>query len=176
MISLEEAVVRKLKTAQHILCTVESCTGGLIAHLLTNVSGASEVYWGTRVTYDNSAKELLGVSTDLLVQHGAVSSEVAQSMAENGLLNMHECPTRAQSLSLIKPRGLICVATSGIAGPNGGTKEKPVGLCYIALAISGRQTHVERFQVPLDQLTPFDRLRIKTLFAQKALELIRGSV
>ena len=172
MISLEEAVIRKLRTTQHLLCTVESCTGGLIAHLVTNVSGASEVFWGTYVVYDNSAKEELGVSPQTLQSQGAVSAETAKELAERGLQRFHNNPTRMLSYSLLKPKGLICVATTGIAGPNGGTKEKPVGLCYIGLAITGRKTIVEEFRAA----SPTNRIQTKTLFAQRALELIRGSV
>lgn len=179
MINLEEAVVRKLKTSQHILCTVESCTGGLIAHLITNVPGASEVYWGSWVTYDNSSKEELGVRSQILSAHGAVSPEVAAEMAERGLSRIQQNPGRASSYSLLKPRGLICIATTGIAGPSGGSKEKPVGLCYIGLAISGRKTLVEPFNATLSATpyaTPYERSDIKLQFAHKALEIIRGSV
>jgi len=170
VINLEEAVIRKLKTAQHILCTVESCTGGLIAHWVTNVPGSSEVYWGSYVTYDNSAKEELGVPRLLMSQHGAVSSEVARALAESGLKRLQDNPFQPESRSLLKPRGIVCVATTGIAGPTGGTPGKPVGLCYIALAITGRKTIIEDFRATVD-----DRVAIKGQFAQRALELIRES-
>ena len=169
MINLEEAVLRKLKTAQHILCTVESCTGGLIAHSITNVSGSSEVFWGSYVTYDNSAKEELGVSAKTLEQYGAVSKEVAQELAECGLKRFLNNPLRASSPSLIKPKGWICISTTGIAGPTGGSATKPVGLCYIGLAVSGRPTRVEEFQAFAQ-----DRVSIKEQFANKALEILRG--
>jgi PncC family amidohydrolase len=172
LISLEEAVIRKLRTTQHLLCTVESCTGGLIAHLVTNISGASEVFWGSSVVYDNSAKEELGVSPQILQTHGAVSAETAKELAEKGLQKFHNNPTRMQSYALLKPKGLICIATTGIAGPNGGTKEKPVGICFIGLSITGRKTIVEEFRAS----STSSRIQIKTLFAQRALELIRGSV
>ena len=172
VINLEEAVVRKLKTSQHVLCTIESCTGGLLAHLITNVSGASEVYWGSFVTYDNSSKEDLGVSHSSLESFGAVSEEVAKEMAENGLKRLQNSPSRAHSFSLIKPKGLICAVTTGIAGPSGGSREKPVGLCYIGLAISGRKVFVERFLAD----PHLDRIQMKHQFAQKTLELIRGSI
>lgn len=172
MINLEEAVVRKIKTAQHILCTVESCTGGLLSHLVTNVSGASEIYWGSFVTYDNSAKTNLGVSSQLIEKFGAVSAEVVQEMAQKGLEKMQASLSRSQSISLIKPKGLACIATSGIAGPGGGSREKPVGLCYIGLALSGRTTCVEKFQAT----GPLDRVNYKNQFAIRALELIRSYI
>jgi PncC family amidohydrolase len=172
VISLEEAVIRKLKTTQHVLSTVESCTGGLIAHLITNVSGASEVYCGGTVVYDNSFKEDLGVSSSLITEKGAVSVEIARELAEFGLEKTKQILARSTSFALLKPRGLVCIATTGIAGPNGGTKDKPVGLCFIGLAISGKKTVIEKFQA----VTHMDRLQIKNQFAQRALELIRGSV
>lgn len=169
MINLEEAVIRKLKATQHILCTVESSTGGLLAHLLTNVPGASEVYWGTVVSYDNSLKQDLGVLKTSLDQHGAVSPVVAQELAERGLEKMQAATSKNPSYALLKPRGLICISTTGIAGPGGGTEEKPVGLCYLGLAISGKKTHVEEFHA----FPVTDRVQVKTQFAQKALEMIR---
>ncbi len=172
MINLEEAVVRKLKTVQHLLCTVESCTGGLLAHLITNVPGASEVYWGTFVTYDNSAKEDLGVHASIIETHGAVSEKTAIELAESGLSKFQRGLEGKHSYSLLKPRGLICVSTTGIAGPTGGTHDKPIGLCYFGLAISGRPTLSEAFQAPPNT----SRVQSKMLFAQKALEFIRGNV
>jgi nicotinamide-nucleotide amidase len=171
MISLEETVVRKLKTTQHILSTVESCTGGLISHLITNVSGASEVYWGTSVAYDNSFKEDLGVPKELIAAHGAVSMEVARALAEHGLQKMQRIIPNANSYALLKPRGLACLSTTGIAGPSGGTREKPVGTCFIGLAVTGKKTIIEMFHAN----PATDRLQTKLQFAQKALELIRGS-
>lgn len=172
MINLEEAVVRKLKTIQHILCSIESCTGGLIAHLITNVPGASEVYWGSTVAYDNSAKEDLGVPSQIIQSHGAVSAEVARELAERGLQKMQNNSSRLKSYSLLKPKGLICVATTGVAGPAGGTREKPVGLCFIGLSVSGKKTLIEEFHAPETS----NRLQTKIQFAQKALEMIRGRV
>ncbi|MBI2712408.1 MAG: CinA family protein [Bdellovibrio sp.] len=169
MINLEEAVLRKLKTAQHVLCTVESCTGGLVAHSITNVSGASEIFWGSYVTYDNSAKLELGVSLKTLEKYGAVSKEVAQELAECGLKKFAENPDRSNSTNLIKPKGWVCISTTGIAGPTGGTLKKPVGLCFIAVAMTGKKTRVEEFHSVAQ-----DRLLIKEQFAMKALEILRG--
>lgn len=169
MITLEELVVKKLKATQHLLCTIESCTGGLIAHLITNISGASEIYWGSVVAYDNSVKEELGVPPSLIASQGAVSPEVAREMAEHGLKKMQNNSSRIESFALLKPKGLICVSTTGIAGPGGGTSEKPVGLCYIGLARSGQKTIIEKILLS----PPLDRIQTKTQFAKMALDLIR---
>jgi PncC family amidohydrolase len=121
--SLEVAVIRFLKENGLTLCTAESCTGGLIAKRLTDVSGASEVFLGGCVTYANSAKEgLIGVSHESLEKFGAVSEQVALEMARG----------------VRKAVGAdIAVSTTGIAGPDGGTPEKPVGTVWIAVNFKG---------------------------------------
>jgi nicotinamide mononucleotide (NMN) deamidase PncC len=166
--NLEEEVVQKLKVTQHLLYTVESCTGGFISNLITNVSGASAVFFGSTIVYDNAAKQELGVPEEIIASQGAVSPEVALALAEQGLKKLQTNPFLAKSHSLLKPRGFICVSTTGIAGPSGGSKEKPVGLCYIGLAKTGQPTLVEPFQVP----SPQDRLDTKLQFTHKALELL----
>jgi nicotinamide-nucleotide amidase len=102
------------------LATAESCTGGLVAHLITEVAGSSDYFTGALVTYANDAKiGLADVPTDVLEAHGAVSAEVARAMAEG---------TRRRL-------GVdVAVAVTGIAGPDGGTADKPVGLTYVAVA------------------------------------------
>ncbi len=167
--SLEKAVVRKLKASRQILCTVESCTGGLISNLITDVSGASEVFWGSFIVYDNSAKEALGISKHLITTKGAVSPEVAYELAERGLEKMQNAPFLSESFALLKPHELICLSTTGIAGPSGGTSEKPVGLCYMGIAISGKKTRVDKIQVE----SSLDRIQTKSQFAQRALEILR---
>jgi nicotinamide-nucleotide amidase len=118
--ALEEVVVRLLKQRNETVATAESCTGGLIANKITNVSGASEVFLAGYVTYANSAKsDVLGVDPKLIDKHGAVSEAVARAMAEGAR-------TRAASR--------YGLATTGIAGPTGGSDEKPVGTVFIALA------------------------------------------
>jgi PncC family amidohydrolase len=100
--------------------TAESCTGGLISAAVTDVSGASAVFWGGIVSYDNSVKEhLLGVEHETLATLGAVSAKTAEQMAMGAV--------RALSVD-------FAVSVTGIAGPGGGTPEKPVGLVYIAVA------------------------------------------
>ncbi|MEF8848689.1 MAG: CinA family protein [Candidatus Thermoplasmatota archaeon] len=102
------------------IATAESCTGGLIGHILTNVSGSSDYFDRGVVSYSNLSKmELLDVSEELLENHGAVSKEVAKAMAE-GIRRKADVD--------------IGVSSTGIAGPTGGTKEKPVGLVYMGLS------------------------------------------
>ena len=108
------------------IATAESCTGGLVAALLTETAGSSDVYERGFVTYSNAAKaELLGVDPNLIWAHGAVSEPVARAMADGAL---------AHSVAD------IAVAVTGIAGPGGGSAEKPVGLVHLALARRGRTT------------------------------------
>jgi PncC family amidohydrolase len=105
------------------LGTAESCTGGLLAHRITSIPGSSEYYLGGVVAYANEVKEmLLGVRHETLVDHGAVSGETAREMAQGARLRL------GADLGL---------ATTGIAGPTGGTPEKPVGLVYVALSVAG---------------------------------------
>ena len=112
------------------LATAESCTGGLIAGCLTGIPGSSHVVDRGFVTYSNSSKtQMLGVPPELVMSCGAVSEEVARAMAEGAL----------------SEAGVdIAVAVTGIAGPDGGTSEKEVGLVHIAVALAGRETSHER--------------------------------
>jgi competence/damage-inducible protein CinA-like protein len=151
--AIEEIVVRLLKRRKQTLATAESCTGGLIANRITNVSGASEVFLAGYVTYANSAKsDVLNVDSKLIDKDGAVSEAVARAMAEGAR-------TRATAT-----HGL---ATTGIAGPTGGSDEKPVGTLYIALASGDLETVVGKFVFPTDRET------FKQLAAQAALDLLR---
>ena len=151
--ALEEVVVRLLKRRNQTLATAESCTGGLMANRITNVSGASEVFLAGYVTYSNSAKiDVLHVDPKLIDKHGAVSEAVARAMAEGA---------RARAAS---QHGL---ATTGIAGPTGGSDEKPVGTVYIALASGNSETVAKKFVFPTDRET------FKQLAAQAALDLLR---
>jgi len=113
-------VAELLKHKKLTVATAESCTGGLIGHTLTNVSGSSEYYDRGIISYSNRAKmELLGVKEETLKKHGAVSEQTAREMA----IGVRE-----------RSRVDIGIATTGIAGPTGGTREKPVGLVYIGLS------------------------------------------
>lgn len=157
---LARRVVERLRAIGGWLATVESCTGGLIADRITNVHGSSEVFWGFWVTYDNSAKQLLGVPAELIVAHGAVSEQVARSMCESGLQRL--VSTRPDA------RSTFCLATTGIAGPGGATPTKPVGLSYVGLASSTGPTDVVRVLAPPQN----DRAANKQRFADEALELL----
>ena len=124
MHEVAEAVVRKLKEAGMTVTTVESCTGGLLSATLVDVSGASDVFYQGVVTYANEAKvRLVGVKEATLQAHGAVSEETAREMAEGG--------AKAANAD-------AALAVTGIAGPGGGTKEKPVGLVYIGCYVNGK--------------------------------------
>jgi len=151
--TLETVVVRLLKQRKETLATAESCTGGLIANKITNVSGASEVFLAGYVTYANSAKsDVLNVDSKLIDKHGAVSEAVARAMAEGA--RRREASTHG-------------LATTGIAGPTGGSDEKPIGTVYIALASENSGTIVKKFRFPTDRET------FKQLAAQAALDLLR---
>ncbi|MCX7666357.1 MAG: competence/damage-inducible protein A [Gemmataceae bacterium] len=117
---LQHAVVKLLNEKRQTLCTAESVTGGLIAHRITQVAGASEWFYGGVVTYTDAIKhQELGVPLNLLEQYGAVSQPVAEAMAQGALR---------------KFRTDLAVATTGFAGPSGGTEENPVGTVYTAIA------------------------------------------
>lgn len=151
--SLEATVVRLLTERQLTLATAESCTGGLIANRITDVPGASAVFTHGFVTYANDAKTgLLGVSPDDLLHHGAVSETVACQMAAGAL--------HASGAD-------IAVAVTGIAGPGGGTPEKPVGTAWIGLA--RRAAPPAAFKV----FHPRNRHDFKLAVSQAALETVR---
>lgn len=120
------ALLAQLRTAKMRIATAESCTGGLIAGLLTEIAGSSDVVERGFVVYSNEAKaELLGVPSELIATHGAVSECVARAMAEGALRHS---------------RADIAIAVTGVAGPGGGTTAKPVGLVHIAAARRGHAT------------------------------------
>lgn len=150
------ATVGALLRERGLSCAAaESCTGGLIAHLMTGLSGSSEYFLGSVVSYSNDVKSgVLGVPADLIARHGAVSREVAQAMLL-GVLRL----TKAD----------VGMATTGIAGPGGGTQAKPAGTVWIAAG--SRENAVAR-----EFRFPFDRERNKTVFAKTALFLLRACV
>ena len=119
-------LVKLLKERNLSFGTAESCTGGLLGKIFTDLPGVSSVYNGTIVSYANSVKQnVLNIPADILEKHGAVSSETAALMAENAA----------------KVLGCDCaISTTGIAGPDGGTPEKPVGLVYIGCFCNGKTT------------------------------------
>jgi len=148
---LEAVVVRLLTERKQTLALAESCTGGLIAHRVTNVPGASAVLLAGLVTYSNEAKQsCLGVRPETLAAHGAVSEPVAREMAEGARRR-----TGAR----------LAIAVTGIAGPTGGTPDKPVGTVFIALA-------TERHTFFLNPVNCYDRETFKYVTSQQALELL----
>ena len=151
--SLEEVVVRLLRERGMTLATAESCTGGLISNRITDVPGASAVFTHGFITYANEAKtQLLGVPAELIASHGAVSEDVACRMAAGAL--------EASGADL-------AVAVTGIAGPDGGTEEKPVGTAWIGVAVKGKA--VRAFRV----YHPRNRHDFKLAVSQSALEAVR---
>jgi len=126
MVDRAERLLSTARTKVLHLATAESCTGGLIAALLTEIPGSSDVFERGFVTYSNAAKvEMLGVPADAVRQHGAVSPEVARAMAEG---------------AIARSAADLAVAVTGVAGPSGGTPTKPVGLVEFACAIRGKDT------------------------------------
>jgi nicotinamide-nucleotide amidase len=154
--SIEEVLVKLLTERKETLALAESCTGGLLANRITNVPGASKVFVAGHVVYSNEAKiDMLGVDKDLIEKHGAVSEPIARAMAEGA---------RARA------RSAYALATTGIAGPTGGSEEKPVGTVYVALAFADEETIVKRFFFPSDRET------FKELTAQASFDLLRRQV
>jgi nicotinamide-nucleotide amidase len=150
--TLEEVLVQLLASRKETIAAAESCTGGLLAHRLTNVPGASEVFLADYVVYANKAKiNALNIDPKLIEQNGAVSEPVARAMAEGA---------RAQAGST------YALATTGIAGPTGGSAEKPVGTVFIGLAAPDKSAVKKLF-------FPSDREMFKQLVAQAAFELLR---
>ena len=143
---------RLLRDKRLTLALAESCTGGLVGAMLTSVPGSSDYVLLDAVTYANSAKtKMLGVSPELLRAHGAVSEESAAAMAEGALRVAHSD---------------LAVSITGIAGPGGGTEQKPVGLVFFGLAKKGAPTVTKRRNLP------GDRERIRTLAAYVALKMV----
>jgi nicotinamide-nucleotide amidase len=155
-VSEAENLLQRYRRAGLRIATAESCTGGMVAAALTEIAGASDVVERGFVTYSNAAKtEMLGVPAALLAQYGAVSSQVARSMAEGALAH---APAD------------VAVAITGIAGPGGAVAGKPVGLVYLATARRGRDTKVERQQFG------GDRQAVRTAACQRALELLNAAI
>lgn len=151
--NLEAVVGQLLREHKATIAVAESCTGGLLAHRLTNVSGSSDYFLLSAVTYANSVKEtLLGVPADILDTHGAVSEATALAMAEG-----------------VRDRAGAdyALATTGIAGPTGGSEDKPVGTVWIGMA-TPRGTIAKRRYFPFGR-----RLMNKQMFSMAALELLR---
>lgn len=151
-----KALVALLASRRLKLATAESCTGGLVAGLITEIAGSSAVLDRGFVVYSNEAKSgMLGVSTHTLAEHGAVSEPTARELAEGAL---------ARSLAD------VAVSITGIAGPGGGSDAKPVGLVHFACARKGRETaHVER------RFGDLGRSGIRRAAIEQALDLIEAA-
>jgi competence/damage-inducible protein CinA-like protein len=150
--TLEEVVVKLLVQLNQTVAVAESCTGGLLANRITNVPGASAVFLAGYVCYANQAKiDMLDVDPHLIEKHGAVSEQVVCALAEH---------------ARVCARSDYALATTGVAGPGGGSPEKPVGTVYIGLADSGETIAKELF-------FPTDRETFKQIATQAALELLR---
>ena len=151
--TIEEKIAKILIDKNLTIATTESCTGGLLSSKLTDVSGSSAFVHLNFVTYSNEAKhKILGVSDETLEKFGAVSEECSIEMAK-GLHNV----THAD----------ICLSTTGIAGPTGGTAEKPVGLMYSTIYTKNK---TESFKVLLSP--DLERIKMKEAFAQAVLEKV----
>ncbi len=149
--SLEEKIVSLLQEKGWKIASAESCSGGMIASRLVNVSGVSDVFEEGYITYSNAAKhKLLGVSKQSLGQYGAVSSQVAGEMALGAAR---------------QARARAAIAVTGIAGPGGGTPQKPVGLVYIGCYVDGRVFVTENY-------FQGSRQEIRTATTQAALSLL----
>jgi len=145
-------IVTSLTVRRETLALAESCTGGCIADHITNVPGASAIFRGGFVTYSNEMKErCLGVRAETLARHGAVSEAVAKEMAEG-----------ARRVS----GSDYAISVTGIAGPDGGTPDKPVGTVFIGLACA-RETRV------IQKFNPWDRLTFKEVTMRQALDELR---
>lgn len=151
--SLEDSAVRLLRSLGLTLSTAESCTGGLVAKRFTDIAGVSDVFMGGCITYSNQSKtELLGVSPETLAAHGAVSAQTALEMARGVRLRLGTD---------------VGISTTGIAGPGGGTPEKPVGTVYIAIS-----TKAEDNFTLLTLSSMRERAYIRTLSANEAIAQI----
>lgn len=149
--------LEKARTKGVTIATAESCTGGLVAGLLTEIAGSSDVVERGFVTYSNEAKiEMLGVPEATLIAHGAVSEATARAMAEGALAHS---------------RAAFAVSITGIAGPGGGTADKPVGLVHFACAGKGRATvHAER------RFGSLDRAGVRYAAVVQALAMLEEAV
>jgi nicotinamide-nucleotide amidase len=147
-----EHLVRALRNRGWKLATAESCTGGMVAAAMTDIAGSSDVFDRGFVTYSNEAKsDMLGVPADLIGKHGAVSEVVARAMAKGALRNS---------------MADIAVSITGVAGPGGGSVQKPVGLVHFACATKEKTEHLEM------RFGDLSRAAIREAAVQQALQLV----
>jgi nicotinamide-nucleotide amidase len=151
-----ESLLAACRSKGIMLATAESCTGGLIAAALTAIAGSSDVIDRGFITYSNAAKtEMIGVPMPLIEAHGAVSDEVARAMADG---------------ALARSRAAIVISVTGVAGPSGGSVDKPVGLVYFGLARTAKPVICER------QVFRGDRTAIRTATVDHAFKMIRAAL
>lgn len=154
---IAEKVFQALKDKRLVLTTAESCTGGMVAAAITDIAGSSDVFDRGFVTYSNAAKsEMLGVPADLILRYGAVSEEAACAMAVGALAHS---------------RADVAVAVTGIAGPSGGSAEKPVGLVHFACARRGGSV-----TAAVEQFGDLGRDTIRKAACDRALQLVSSLV
>ncbi len=152
-LALAADVVSACRARGWRVATAESCTGGLVAAALTAIAGASDVVERGFVTYSNEAKiEMLGVARETIAAHGAVSAETTLAMARG---------------AVARAAADLAVSITGVAGPGGGTAQKPVGLIYLGVVAKGGGVKVER------RVFPGDRTEIRQAALIRALELLR---
>lgn len=157
LVATAEALLARCRSAGIVVATVESCTGGLIAAVLTEVPGSSDVVDRGFVTYSNAAKtDLVGVDPAVIARDGAVSESVARLMAEG---------------AIARSRAGRAVAVTGVAGPGGGTAAKPVGLVHLAVAVRGGPTVHREIR-----LGPKSRSEIRLATVATALEMLSASL
>ena len=153
-VALSEAALAACRARGWRVATAESCTGGLVAAALTAIAGSSDVVERGLVTYSNRAKqELLGVPPETIAAHGAISAETAAAMAQG---------------AVVRAGVDLAVSTTGVAGPGGGTAQKPAGLVYLAVARKNGAARVER------RVFAGDRAAVRRGALALALELLRG--
>ena len=151
-----ERLVKVLTEKKMTCATAESCTGGGVGYAITAVSGSSAVFWGGIISYDNSVKHgVLGVPKEVLATKGAVSSECAAAMAEG-------------AKRLLKTD--LAVSLTGIAGPGGGSAEKPVGLVWFGVASGGSRSRAT--VITENQMFPGDREAVRATAIEHALQLL----
>lgn len=156
-----QSLLEKIRAKGMAIVTAESCTGGLLSALLTEVPGSSDVFFHGWVTYANEAKEkLISVPGALIAEKGAVSEEVARAMAEGA---------EKVASSLYPGKEIIAVSITGIAGPGGGSEEKPVGTVHLAVKAGSKIIHVKEW-------FRGDREKVRLQAVEKAVHLIRSAI
>jgi nicotinamide-nucleotide amidase len=157
LVSRAAALLDAYKAKGWMIATAESCTGGLVAALLTEIAGSSAVVERGFVTYSNEAKsELIGVPSEMIAEHGAVSQPVARAMAEG---------------ALARSRAQVAVSITGVAGPGGGTAAKPVGLVHFGLAAKGRPTLTAEHR-----FGDLGRARVREKAVERAVDLLERAL